>query len=105
MEDNQRTDCSFRLSLKIITVTEAYAFMHPIIDNTALLIAPHGYRAISSQAGKPMPLWTQGNPPVTQDHPLIPSPSQADGGNPAGGRQIFTDQEKAILNFFLPLIR
>lgn len=42
MEDNQRTDCSFRLSLKIITVTEAYAFMHPIIDNTALLIAPLG---------------------------------------------------------------
>lgn len=41
MEDNQRTDCSFRLSLKIITVTEAYAFMHPIIDNAALLIAPH----------------------------------------------------------------
>ncbi|MCI5151345.1 MAG: hypothetical protein D3916_18510, partial [Candidatus Electrothrix sp. MAN1_4] len=40
MEDNQRTDCSFRLSLKIITVTEAYAFMHPIIDNAALLIAP-----------------------------------------------------------------
>ncbi|WP_446011548.1 hypothetical protein, partial [Candidatus Electrothrix sp.] len=31
----------FQLSLKVSILTEPYSVMHPIIDHTSLLIAPH----------------------------------------------------------------